>query len=234
MAYRKFEIEDIGPVKIYKKKGVRNVRLSINHDGDIRVSLPFWAPYKLGIEFVNARKEWIIDKTTAPLELRNGMRIGKTHTLHLIPAISGTRISTRVTTTKITVRIPAGTAINDELAQKAIKNACIRALKKQAQQLLPYRLDTLANRHGFTYTGISIKRLKSRWGSCSDKKEIVINCYLMQLPWDLIDYVLIHELMHTRIMAHGPPFWSELERYVPDLKEKRRNIKQHRPSLMAY
>jgi predicted metal-dependent hydrolase len=55
--------------------------------------------------------------------------------------------------------------------------------------------------------------------------------YLMQLPWHLIDYVLLHELTHTKVMQHGTPFWQELERHVPHAKRLRGEIREFHPIL---
>lgn len=115
--------------------------------------------------------------------------------------------------------------------QKAAQTASIRALKKEAGQLLPQRLRTLAMQTGFTYKSVGVKQLKSRWGSCTHQKEITLNLFLMQLPWRLIDYVLLHELTHTKVMRHGPPFWKELEKHVPRAKQLSKEIANHHPVL---
>src|SRR5690606_36436720 len=106
---------------------------------------------------------------------------------------------------------PAGTDPAHPRVQKAAQAAAIRALRKEAETLLPQRLRTLAEQTGFTYNSVAVKQPKSRWGSCSHQKHITLNLFLMQLPWRLIDYVLLHELTHTKVMRHGPPFWAELE-----------------------
>ena len=93
------------------------------------------------------------------------------------------------------------------------------------------RLQTLAEQHGYDYKSVSIKQLKGRWGSCSEHKDIVLNCFLMELPWNLIDYVLLHELAHTRVMAHGAVFWNEMARVLPEVQSCRRQIKLHKPTL---
>jgi predicted metal-dependent hydrolase len=54
----------------------------------------------------------------------------------------------------------------------------------------------------------------------------------MQLPWELIDYVILHELVHTVVMAHGPKFWDELDKYVNNLAAKRKAIRSHQPALL--
>jgi len=130
------------------------------------------------------------------------------------------------------VSLPTNLEIHHTDSQKLIHSASIRALKQESNKLVLIRLNQLAKQHGFTYRSARIKQLKSRWGSCGPQKDIIINCFLIQLPWDLIDYVLLHELMHTRIMAHGPRFWDELDKYIINLKDKRRRIRVQQPSLM--
>jgi predicted metal-dependent hydrolase len=231
MSFKKFEIADIGTVSVYKRRGARSMKLSITATGEIRVSLPYWAPYRLGLEFVKSKHGWIATMRQPTQLLRQHDRIGKTHTLAFMPA-SGSRISTRLAGAEIRVLIPHSIDIADSRIQTAARKACVRALRQEAEQLLPGRLQLLARQHGFNYRSVNIKQLKSRWGSCNERTDIMLNCFLMQLPWELIDYVLLHELVHTRIMAHGPRFWTELAKYVDNLPAKRKQIKSHKPALL--
>jgi predicted metal-dependent hydrolase len=86
------------------------------------------------------------------------------------------------------------------------------------------RLLELAVRHGFNYRGVSIRKQRSRWGSCSRDNRISLNLQLMILPDRLRDYVLLHELLHTRIKHHGPEFWAELERLQSDARSLRKEL----------
>jgi len=88
----------------------------------------------------------------------------------------------------------------------------LKALRKKASEYLPDRLRMLAGLHGFTYTTLRISKSKSRWGSCSSKKNINLSLFLMKLPSHLIDYVLLHELCHTVEMNHSHKFWELLDR----------------------
>lgn len=234
MSVKKIELPDLGAVHLYKRRGTRSLRLTIGHAGEIRVSLPPWVPYKVAAEFAASKKDWIKAKrvTTAPLE--HGNRIGKAHRVSFIPETGRQALATRITDVgEIRVYMPAHMPTDHADAQKAAHRASIRALKQQAEKLLPQRIQTLADQHGFEYGDVTIKQLKSRWGSCSEQRDIALNCFLIQLPWHLIDYVLLHELMHTRIMAHGAPFWDGLADYVPNLKAIRKEIKAYRPVLLA-
>lgn len=224
---------EIGQVILQKRKGARSVRLTVGHDGTLRVSMPTWSPYAVGESFARSKVAWIKQHQITKQQhlFSSGERIGKGHRLRIYHE-KRAAISTRVTNSEINVRIPASLDPTDEIVQSAIRKAAIRALKQEAKLLLPDRLQSYADKYHFEYRNVDIKLLKSRWGSCSSHKDIALNCYLMQLPWNLIDYVLLHELMHTRIMAHGPRFWDELSAYVADLPDKRKAIREHQPSLV--
>ncbi|HET8992036.1 MAG TPA: M48 family metallopeptidase, partial [Candidatus Saccharimonadales bacterium] len=68
-------------------------------------------------------------------------------------------------------------------------------------------------------------------GSCDQSKNITLNLYLMQLPWHLIDYVLLHELTHTVVFKHGPDFWAEMDKYLPDSKSLRSEMKDYKTTV---
>ena len=110
----------------------------------------------------------------------------------------------------ITILCPPQVDFSQKPTQELLRNAIIRALKKSAQAYLPPLLNELAKHYGFKYKRIKITGSKSRWGSCSATGSINLSCYLMLLPPHLMDYVLLHELTHTREMNHGPKFWEIL------------------------
>lgn len=226
-------IPGLGEVILQKRKGARSIHLTVAHDGTLRVSMPTWSPYAAGEQFAKSKVEWIKKQQSTKQQhvFISGERIGKAHRLRMYHEQRDSTV-TRVNETDITIRIPVGLETHDSHVQSAVQKAAIRALKQEARLLLPQRLDSLARNHGFSYSKVDIKLLKSRWGSCNSHKEIALNCYLMQLPWDLIDYVLLHELMHTRIMAHGTQFWDELSHYVPNLQAKRKAIRSYQPTLL--
>ena len=80
----------------------------------------------------------------------------------------------------------------------------------EAKVILSKRVEELAQRHGFRYNKVSVKRMSSRWGSCSAKGNINLNIKLLKLPDHLRDYVILHELVHTIHKNHGALFWKTL------------------------
>ena len=90
--------------------------------------------------------------------------------------------------------------------------------KEEARVKLVKRLSELAREHKFQYNKVSIRNQRTRWGSCSSKDNISLNMKLLHLPDQLIDYILLHELVHTRVKNHSQDFWNELETVVPNAR----------------
>jgi predicted metal-dependent hydrolase len=102
-----------------------------------------------------------------------------------------------------------------------------------ARRVIADRLQELARLHGFTFGRIFIRNQKSRWGSCSAQNNINLNVHLVLLPPALRDYVILHELVHTRVKHHGPQFWAALERYVPDCRQVDKELNRYESMLAA-
>ncbi len=106
--------------------------------------------------------------------------------------------------------------------------------KKQAKFFLIYQLRFLADKYNFTYNKVSVRNQKTRWGSCSGCNNINLNINLVRLPEELQDYVLLHELVHTRIKNHSRRFWDELDRYVANSKLIAKKLRKHSLSMLHY
>lgn len=78
-----------------------------------------------------------------------------------------------------------------------------------------------------TISEVRLRAMKSRWGSCSTSGVIMLNTALLFLPHNLLEYVIIHELAHRLHHNHSPAFWAEVERFLPDYKKLRREIRQY-------
>ncbi len=231
MAVKNVDIPPIGAVRLYKRRGARSIRLSVTSTGTVRVSLPYWLPYEAGIKFASSKQTWILaqlDQQQTNL-LIDGQAVGKSHHLYFVRLVEAERISTRVDGNSIRVTYPVSLAPHSKSVQRAAEAACVRALRSQAEALLPQRLHALSDRYDLPYRSSNVKRLKGRWGSCDAEKNITLNLFLMQLSWHLIDYVLLHELTHTKVLHHGADFWQEFERHLPAAKRLRREIRTHRP-----
>ena len=232
MATKQFVLANGLPINIVKRRGSKSLKITVTNHGQIRVVIPAWARYGDGLKFANSRLEWLETHYQKPRLLENYQHIGKAHRLELVADNELSQIRTRLLPNRIVVRYPSYLKISDESVQTAATKACNRALKTEAEALLPQRLSSLASQHNFNYKSVKIKRLKGRWGSCDHETNIVLNLYLMQLPWELIDYVLLHELTHTVVLKHGPEFWAAMSTILPNVKQLKSQLVNYQPVVI--
>ncbi|MBX4197662.1 M48 family metallopeptidase [Candidatus Saccharibacteria bacterium] len=231
MAQKTVWLPEIGEIVLSKRSGTKNIRLSVSAAGKVRIGLPAWAPYAAGVNFAKSRTDWIKQHLPAATDnyLNHGSRIGKSYRLSYIFDPGASRTSTRLVAQSL--RITSHLPLSHPSVQTAAVKAGERALRQEAGLLLPRRLAQLASKNNFEYKTVRIKKMVSRWGSCSSHKGITLNFFLMQLPWEMIDYVLLHELVHTRHLNHSSRFWSDFDQAYPGAKQTRRLLKQYRPVI---
>ena len=102
----------------------------------------------------------------------------------------------------------------DEKLQSWLHKVIEESLRRNAKSILPSRLASLSKQCGLPYSSVKINSSQGRWGSCSARKDINLSYYLVLLPSHLIDYVLLHELCHTREMNHSERFWALLNQFT--------------------
>jgi predicted metal-dependent hydrolase len=231
MPAKEFTMPEIGTVKLFKRRGAKAIRITLHHDNYVRVTLPVWLPYRAAVEFTKSKEKWIKANQKPHIAFTHGQRIGKRHMLRLVQSENAQKITTKLSLNDITVTYPSHMRQADPAVQSKVKLACLRVYKQEAAEFLPKRLDQLALQHGFTYSSVRVRHLKSRWGSCSPQGAIALNIFLVKLPWELIDYVILHELVHTRVLHHGSEFWHELGRYAPQPKSYRKTLKDYSPTV---
>jgi len=98
--------------------------------------------------------------------------------------------------------------------------------RAEAKRKLSRRLENLAAEHGFTYNRVFIRNQKTRLGTCSSRNNIGLNVKLTRLPEELMDYVILHELAHTRVKNHGAEFWSLMDKLVGSGKAKASSLRE--------
>ena len=107
-----------------------------------------------------------------------------------------------------------------------------QTLVRRALEVIPQVVARFAPVVGVTYGGITIRNQRTRWGSCSTKGNLNFNCLLLRVPQDVLEYVVVHELCHRKEMNHGPKFWAEVERVLPNYAESKRWLKENGSGLI--
>lgn len=223
--------EEFGKITIRRSARASQVRVRVAPDGTLRASLPLYAPTFLVKRLLKSSRDELraILAQAQPTErYEDGMRIGKSHTLIVRPSAT-LKVSRHGQ--QIIVQLPPDMSLDDADVARDIRDVVIAALRVEAKSYLPKRLAFLANKYGFTYEKVRFSHASGRWGSCSSTGTISLNIALMKLPFELIDYVIIHELAHTRFMNHSEDFWALVSKGDPEYRAHRRSLKQENPSI---
>jgi predicted metal-dependent hydrolase len=124
---------------------------------------------------------------------------------------------------------------NFKLAQSAQNYANLifeRWYRRQAREVLNERVNLYASQHDFQYDKIRITSARSRWGSCSANGSLNFSWRLIMTPLETIDYVVIHELVHTIIHNHSKQFWKKMEKILPNYKEHKKWLRNNGQQFM--
>lgn len=226
--------DEFGDIVVRRSRLSRFVRLKIGQNGSLSASLPWRSSIKLVKQLIDQSRDElrgiVREYHSKRPAYHDGMLIGKSHRLSIayddvaLPSCS-------VKDQRVIVTLPATTTITGASAQNFIRESALKALRKEARAFLPRRTRFLASQHGFQVETIKLNNAKTRWGSCSSKNMLNLNVALMRLPHELIDYVILHELCHTRHMNHSDEFWELVEQLDPDFKSHRQLLRSHSPYM---
>jgi len=233
-------VDGIGEVRLVRKARSTQLRISVRSSGEVLVSIPWLYSFSRGEAFLAEKKEWVI-KTMEKLKKRGVAKI---------PLQSGTLFSTRNYTYKVlpvksdrikvhfqpeehsvVVGYPEMASLEHPEIREKIRLSLEGVLRYEAKRYLPDRTKELATLLGYSFKKVIIKNNRTNWGSCSGLGNINLNLHLMRLPDRLIDYILVHELVHTKIPNHGPLFKERLKSHFPDAADLDKTIKTFRPVL---
>lgn len=203
-------IKPIGKVTFSKNRGSKNIKLSVKPDKSVLVSFPFYVSANEAMAFVSKNAGWILQQQQK-MEQRKPSVETRDEILtwsHRITFLQGEsdRVMKRGEQVQVVVK-----DFGSESSKVFIEKVLTEIYRLEAKMHLPKRLSSLAAKHGFKFSKITIRDNRRNWGSCSSHNNISLNLQMMKLPEELIDYILLHELVHTEIKNHGPKFWQRLD-----------------------
>jgi len=227
-----FNDPEFGEIVIRRDTRARAVRMHVGTDGRIVVSAPRLMPLAMVRTTINSSRESLralTEQTPRASVYFDGQQIGRSHTLAVVATNMVKEPTARIERSRLLVLLPDGAQLADPRVQQQVRDTVVKILRREAKSYLAHRLKQLAVQHNASYERVRLTHSGGRWGSCSSTGTISLNIALMKLPDPLIDYVIAHELAHTRQMNHSTLFWEEVARMDPLYKLHRQQLKQHSP-----
>ena len=223
--------KDFGKIHFVVRRSARNITMRVKEDG-LHVTTPPYRSITALLEAIAPFRERLRNVCSEvkpkPFDLNFSIEAECFRLKLETSPLKNFTVSMRDET--VVIACPAHADFTTDRVQTLVKNAVMRAMRKKAEEYLPPLVQYWSSLFDLPYTKVTISKARSRWGSCSSKRDISLSFYLMLLPAHLMDYVILHELAHTREMNHGPKFW-ELLNQLTDGKALalRKELRMHRP-----
>jgi predicted metal-dependent hydrolase len=208
----------LAAIEFVRTPRARRYILRIRPDGSLRVTVPRWGSKREARDFVARQERWIARERDRVLQEHGSRDWHDGSEIWL----RGERVPLVVAPSAEGMTIAYGERRLSVLPGANIRHAVEADLRRLAHSELEPRLRELAARHDLQPGRISIRNQRSRWGSCARAGNIALNFRLVQMPPEIRDYVLLHELMHLRQQNHSSRFWRLVEQACPAFKDAER------------
>ena len=196
------------------RKEVKHARMRVSEDGKIRVIVPYSFTDGDVYSLIEKKKKWV-EKNE---RFFKGMSRIDLHRHQLL--MYGNRYNyfyDESCGNKVVIDHQHRTIRSKkDLLSKKVQE---QWYKEIAKSFLQHRIEELSKKLKFTYNKLYIRNQRKKWGNCSKEKNISLNWKLIKAPLFVIDYLIVHELVHTEIMNHSYKFWTVLKSYFPDYKD---------------
>ena len=208
------------PSKIIRSKR-KTLSLTINEDAELVVR----APKRLSLEkiqdFINEKENWIQSKKRLVEDQLKDVTKNQNNLLYLGSLFP---INTKESASKELV-FNGQEFITNSVDPKALSLSIKKWCRNKFREIALPRVEYFSDKHNLKVNQVRIKNQKTMWGSCSSKNNINLNYLLIMAPMSVIDYVIVHELVHTIHRNHSVNFWNSVESIMPDFKEHRQWLK---------
>ena len=221
------------PYTIRRSQRAKHISLKISPDVGLEIILPLHQTEKAALAFLNSKRQWVEKhaRLLAPEQTAIAASRYECPTRIVLPAIEREWqvhycfipgvpfVALQEETASLHF---AGKVKDFKLCAQALKPW----LKELAQTHLTTYLETVAARCKLPFKRVSFRFQRTLWGSCSAKHEISLNCKLLFLPRALVDYVLIHELCHTKHFNHSKSFWTLVAKFDSNYRQHERELRR--------
>jgi predicted metal-dependent hydrolase len=213
---------------IKKHKSAKSLKIKIDSNGIVVVVSPPYIPRFVLNQFVNKNKDWILKHTE---KQKNKPKLNSKDSVHIFGKKYDKKLDFSLTK-KIGIYIHSNNLVfnptsqpqldsqeNKEKWNNKFQEKLDTFLKSTASHYIIARTHKIAEKMNLTFNKITLKKQKTRWGSCSSQKNLNFNWQLVHFEPKIIDYVIIHELSHLVNMNHSKKFWDLVAQYDPEYKK---------------
>jgi predicted metal-dependent hydrolase len=212
---------------VRESQRARRLTVRVFHTGRVEVVVPSRTSQSAIERFLERHRTWI-ERKREEARLRAGPPVPFPPTRIDLPAcaeswrihLAGGSSRARIAPCAFGVLAVCGDAASGPSVRQALR----RWLMERARQVLGPRLADCARELGFSYDRLLIRRQRTRWGSCSTRGTISLNCCLLFQRPPVVRYLMIHELVHTLHMNHSRRFWQRVARHCPDYRSLDREL----------
>ena len=206
--------------RLRHSRRARRVAVRIDAMGRVELVVPRGVSESRARAFLDSRAEWINRHVQRRRQLAKPVQQFPPASIELTALGEKWRVflAGGEARFRLSERAPGMLELRGSGTDAQMQRALIRWLTQRAQTALAPQLDALAQRHGFTYSALKLRRQRTRWGSCSARGVITLNLALLFQPPDVLRYLMCHELAHTRHMNHSARFWRCVEQCEPQYR----------------
>jgi predicted metal-dependent hydrolase len=213
--------------ELYKSTKAKRVCITIKNQL-VKVAVPSDLSFEYAKFFLENNKGWVLKTLQKQQNKAKSLQLkkylagekflyrGRNYPL-VIEKTPGPEFYTIFKGSRIVTYVPPDLSPREQSLM--VKNLIEKWYRGQAENILPEQVDYYSKLLALPYKKLKIKDQKTRWGSCSAKKNINLNWRIIMAPNQVIAYVIIHELTHLRYMNHSQQFWDTVEHYLPDYKK---------------
>lgn len=214
------------PYQVRRHRRARSVKLRAEQHQGLMITVPYRFSMRELPGILETNKDWIM-KQLARIQSRPSPELPESVTFYSIQQTWKIHYEPAADIFKITKQAANEIALKgDQADHQRCRKVLLHWIKKQSKSHLTAELQRVSAETQLAYDGLIIRGQKTVWGSCTSRKSISLNYKLFLLPAHLMRYVMIHELCHTKHLNHSASFWSLVEKFDPNYKQHRRELRQ--------
>lgn len=220
-------------VRVNQRRGMRHLKVTVNTSGEVVLNIPFGVSREHATAFLDEQREWIattLERVEPKFSLYEYLTehpmlsaLGSEHRVDFKEASKG----------GFEFDYKNGGVVLNANAEDRNDVILLRSVRAFAGETIPLRVTDFARQRGLSFSRVSVRDQRSRWGSCSERRTLSFNWRMILLSPPHHDYLIWHELAHLVHLNHSPDYWRQVSIFDPNFEEHDSAITEHSHLLMG-